>query len=52
MILTGLDADFAVESPDDLVDELRRVATRYERAVAGATAGAQPTAPPTSTPIP
>jgi predicted DNA-binding transcriptional regulator YafY len=56
LVLTGLDADFAVESPDELVDELRRVATRYERAVAGAgadaTGGAQPTAPPTSTPIP
>ena len=53
LILTGLDADFAVEMPDDLVDELRRVATRYQRATAATTtAAAHPTAPPTSTPIP
>jgi predicted DNA-binding transcriptional regulator YafY len=42
LILTGLDTDFVVESPDVLVDELRRVADRYARA-----AGAQPMAPPT-----
>lgn len=51
LILTGLDADFAVESPHELVEELRRIAVRYEKAVA--TAGpAQPTAPPTSRPTP
>ncbi|GAA4793057.1 YafY family protein [Actinomycetospora chlora] len=33
LILTGLDTDFVVESPDTLGDELRRVADRYARAV-------------------
>jgi predicted DNA-binding transcriptional regulator YafY len=41
LILTGLDADFVVESPDALVDELRAIAARYARATG------QPTAPPT-----
>ena len=68
IILTGLDAEFVVESPehasehatghadggarpsgeDALVEELRRIAERYTRAIAGA----QPMAPPTSQPIP
>ena len=47
LILTGLDTDFRVESPPALIDEFRRVATRFTRAV-----GDQPTAPPTSQPIP
>lgn len=61
LILTGLDAEFVVESPDELVEELRRVADRYARAIGGsavptvqptAQSTAQPTAPPTSQPIP
>lgn len=57
LILTGLDAEFTVEGPDALVDELRGIAARYERATAGTagtTAGptGQPTAPPTSQPTP
>ncbi|MDD7968749.1 helix-turn-helix transcriptional regulator [Actinomycetospora lemnae] len=52
LILTGLDADFVVESPDALVDELRRVADRYTRAVGRPAQPAQPIVPPTSQPIP
>jgi len=43
IILLGLGAEFTVESPDALSDELRVVAERYLRAAGDA----QPTAPPT-----
>jgi predicted DNA-binding transcriptional regulator YafY len=43
LILLGLGAEFTVESPDALSDELRVVAARYLRAAGDA----QPTTPPT-----
>jgi predicted DNA-binding transcriptional regulator YafY len=49
MILVGLDAEFVVESPDVLEDEVRAMAQRCGRATART---GQPTAPPTSQPIP
>ena len=50
LILTGLDAEFVVESPDALAEELRAIAARYTRATAGRPD--HPTAPPTSQPMP
>jgi predicted DNA-binding transcriptional regulator YafY len=45
LMLTGLDTDFTIEAPDELVEHVRAMAARWTRAT-------QPTAPPTSVPMP
>ena len=47
LILSGLDADFAVVGPPELRDAVARLGERYARA-----AGTAQTAPPTSSPMP
>jgi predicted DNA-binding transcriptional regulator YafY len=54
LILGGLDLDFVVESPDELVAHLRLVAERFTQAAASASPAEndQPTTPPTRVPTP
>ncbi len=55
LILSGLDVDFVVESPDELVAHTRVLAARFARAGGGSApgeVGGQPTTPPTRDPTP